>query len=493
MSRKRHSFTLDEKLKILQFVDEHPTAKRVTLARQLDIPMTTLHTIIAKRQSIEANVGRFDRSCRATRTGQYKQLDDFMFSWLSEKAAEPDFIRPSLEEMREMAAAAAQSMGIDGFTASSGWLSRFNKRHGFLRYKKRTSAQREAAARRCQEPNDFSAFLNAREQYHPRDVYAVGWTELYYALLPPDIAQSYPDDQLPGPNAKCAVRHGEPRVGIVLGVNEDCTDRLAPYVIGLREDPDSLRGIRSSPCIYTVGSRPLQLTTETLEQYLSGVDKRMQAEKRHVVVFLPQELAAAVQRVFTNLRLYAFANGTHFANQNPLLLGILRRFKELYRMFLVKRLAILDGQVEEARPTLLIAMSLVATSWDSVEQGTVRAAFKACGFRGSILAHLHTEQQTTWEAVDNGVGADVLLESYVQVDEQDTCEELLVQHKRCVNVDVTSASDGVSHHEEQVLRSATKCDALKALDTLRLFLCSQDSSHDAVKAYRALEKAFYNS
>uniref|UniRef100_A0A023GKS5 Putative tigger transposase n=1 Tax=Amblyomma triste TaxID=251400 RepID=A0A023GKS5_AMBTT len=492
MSRKRHSFTLDEKLKILQFVDEHPTMKRVTLAKQLDIPITTLQTFITKRQSIEASVARFDRSCRATRTGQYKQLDDFVFSWLSEKAAEPDFIRPSLEEMREMAEAAALSMGIDGFTASNGWLSRFNKRHGFLRYKKRATAQRAATVKRRHEPNDFFAFLSAREQYHPRDVYAVGWTELYYALLPSDISQSHADGQLSDPDAKCFVRDGEPRVGIVLGVNEDCTDRLTPCIIGLHENPGSLRGTCNLPCVYLGGARPLQLTAETLQQYLHDVDKRMRAEKRRVAVFLPQHLMAAVQRVFTNLRLYAFASSTRFANQNPLYMGVLRRFKELYRMFLVKRLAILNSRVEEARPTLFIAMSLVATSWDSVEQETVRAAFKACGFRGSILAHLHSEQ-AAWEAVDNGVDKYVPLDSYVQVDEEDVCDEVKVlEHHE--NADATSASDkDVGGHEEQVQQSATKYDALKALDTLRLFLCSRENAHDAVKAYRALEKAFYNS
>ncbi|KAK8756311.1 hypothetical protein V5799_000986 [Amblyomma americanum] len=493
MSRKRSSYTLDEKLKILQFVDEHPTTKRVTLARQLDIPMTTLQSMIANRQSVEASVGRFERSRCATRTGQHKQLDDFMFSWLSERAAEPDFVRPSIEEMREMAATAAQSMGIDGFTASNGWLSRFNKRHGFMRYKKRTAVRKEAAARRCQEPSDFFTFLSAREQYHPRDVYAVGWTELYYALLPTDIAQSYPDDQLPGADAKCAVRRGEPRVGIVLGVNEDCTDRLTHHVVGLRENPGSLRGICSSPCVYLGGVRPLKLTTETLEQYLSRVDKRMHDEKRHVAIFLPRDLAAAVQRVFTNLRLYAFASGTPFTNQNPLHMGIQRRFKELYRTFLVKRLTILGGQVEEARPKLFVAMSLIATSWDSVEQETVRAAFRACGFRGSIPSHLHTEQHAIWEEVDNGVGAYAPSDSYVQVDEEDMCDEVQVQHEFHKNANVTSDSDnGVGGHEEQAQQPVTKCDALKALDTLRLFLYSRESSHDAVKAYRALEKALYN-
>lgn len=521
MSRKRRSLTLDEKLKILKFVDENPTAKRKVLARQLDIPISTLVTLVGRRESIEANVQRFDPSCRTTRSGRHKKLDDFMFSWMSDSEA-----RPSLEEMREMAEAVASSMGIDGFTASTGWLSRFRKRHGFARCKKRPPAQRRdpsSTERRTGEPDDLVAFLQVREQYHPRNVYVVGWSQLYYALLPSDLAQPDAGDELLGLDTfHATVPRREPRVGVILGVNEDCTDRLAPWVVGRRWNPRNLRGICNPPCNYFASAEDVsRCPIDALEQYLVSVDSRMRAEKRVVAVFLAQDLAeaAAAKCDFTNIRLYSLARGVLATNdQNPLHVGILRCFKDLYRTFLLKRLTILADQPEEARPTLLVAMSLVATSWDSLEQDVVRAAFKACGFRGCILSHLAAGEPVKDEAMADATDADSgPSDNYVQADEELVFDELVVKSEPCEATDVqadekplyvevqvkiepaeaadeTSASDEpLVGDEGQTQRVVTERDALKALDTIRLFLCHNECDEQTLKAYRALESRFYNT
>lgn len=522
MSRKRRSLTLDEKIKILKFVDENPTAKRRVLARELDIPMSTLCTLVERRESIEANVQRFDPSCRATRSGRHKKLDDFMFSWMSEVSDAG--ARPSLEEMREVAEGVASSMGIDGFTASTGWLCRFKKRHGFARCKKKPSAQRRASSSRQRgEPDDLVAFLHVREQYHPRNVYVVGWSQLYYALLPSDLAQPEAGGALLGLDTNHAtVPRRENRVGVILGVNEDCTDKLAPWVVGRRLNPRNLRGVCNPPCNYLASAEDLtRFPIDALEQYLVSVDSRMRSEKRIVAVFLARDLAeaAAVRCDFTNIRLYSLARGDlATSEQNPLHVGILRRFKELYRTFLLKRLTILADQPEEARPTLLVALSLVATSWDSLEQDVVRAAFKACGFRGCILSHLATGELERDEAVgsamdahngpsDNYVQADEELvfdevevkseprdAAYVQADEELMYGGVEVKIEPVEAVDETSALDEpLVGDEGETQRVVTARDALKALDTIRLFLCQNECGEQALKAYRALECTFYNT
>uniref|UniRef100_A0A131YYX4 Centromere protein B n=1 Tax=Rhipicephalus appendiculatus TaxID=34631 RepID=A0A131YYX4_RHIAP len=488
MSRKRRSLRLDEKLKILKFVDENPTSKRRMLARQLDIPVSTLATVVGKRERIEANVQRFGPACRSTKAGQHKNLDDFMLSWMSDVAE-----APSVEEMRETAQAVARSMGIDGFTASNGWLWRFKKRHGFARCSRPSSAKQRAAVSSegtRREPEDLLAFLGAREQYHPRDVYVIGWTQLYYALLPSDLVKPDPDGDLLVANRATAVRQ---RVGVILGVNEDCTDRLAPWVVGRRSNPKNLRNVCNPPCTYLASEEDLsRAPVDALEQYLDVLESRMRTEKRVVAVFLTPDLAEAVSRDFKNVRLYSLG-GSGMSSQNPLDVGILTHFQRLYRTFLFRRFTVLNNQPEEARPTLLVAMSFIATSWDSLEQDVVRTAFKACGFRGCILSHsaaVELEQDdVAGNAVDTG---DVLLDNFVQMDEELTLDEVTVKQEPDVDESFPS-EEPQAGDEGQTQQVVTNRDALKALDTLRLYLCHNDCGEEALKAFRALERELYKS
>lgn len=501
MSRKRRALTLDEKLKILKFVDENPTTKRRLLARQLDIPVTTLVTLIGKRKSIEANLQRFSPTCRSTKSGKHKKLEEFMFSWMND-AAESAGRAPAIEEIRAVAEDVARSMGIDNFAASNGWLWRFKKRYGFVRCRRPSSAKQRAAAsseRRRGEPQDFLAFLNVREQYHPRDVYVVGWAQLYYALLPSDIVKPDPELLVPDVNCTTTVRRGERRIGVILGVNEDCTDRLAPWVIGRRSNPENLRNICNPPCTYLPSAEDLSvLPVHALEQYLVMLDCRMRVEKRVVAVFLTRDLAeaVAVDYDFANVRLFSLAlGGPATIDQNPLDVGIRRRFKELYRTFLLRRLAILNDDPEKARPTLLVAMSLVATSWDSVEQDVVRSAFKACGFRGCILSHSGPGELDLEEIVSSAMNTgDVLPDSYVQVDENIVLNEVAVKRELGEATDGTSPPEEPQGNDEgQTQRVVTKRDALKALDTIRLYLCQNECGEEALKAYRALEGGLYKT
>lgn len=181
------------------------------------------------------------------------------------------------------------------------------------------------------------------------------------------------------------------------------------------------------------------------------------------------------------------------SNQNPLDVGILRRFKQLYRTFLFRRFTVLNDQPEEARPSLLVAMSFILTSWDSLEQDVVRTAFKACGFRGCILSHSAAGELEQDDVAGNEMDTgDVLPDNFDQMDEELAFNEVTVKQEP--GVDETSPSEepqaGDEGHTERVV---TNRDALKALDTLRLYLCQNDCGKEALKAFHALESELYKS
>lgn len=158
----------------------------------------------------------------------------------------------------------------------------------------------------------------------------------------------------------------------------------------------------------------------------------------------------------------------------------------------------MNGQLEEARPTMLIATSLAVTAWDSVDQKTVRAAFRACGFRGCISAHRSADSQETDQVGDGGTvdAAGVPSNGYVQADMDMACDRALEEDCKPgeSQVDATSNGEGTVTDDEPVQqRAVTQCDVLRALDTLRLHVCSQGYSQNALNAFHTLEKAFYNS
>nr|XP_037290296.1 major centromere autoantigen B-like [Rhipicephalus microplus] len=288
-------------------------------------------------------------------------------------------------------------MGIDDFTASNGWLWRFRKGFGLGRCERLSSAKQRAAVsseRTRREPEDFLAYLDAREQYHPRNPDSDGdpWSPTTLAVV------------------------GQ-RVGVILGVNEDCSDNLAPRVVGRRIDPKNLRNLCSPPCVYLASTEDLsRMPVGALEQYLDVLDRRMRAGKRVVAVFLTPDVAEAVSSDFKNTRLFSLRCSS-MSSRNSSDVSILKHFKQLYRTFLLRRFTVLNGQLEEARPTLLFAMSLITMSWDCLKQDIIRTAFKDWGFHGCILSHSAAAEPKQGDAAGHAVDTgNVLLDSFVWTD-----------------------------------------------------------------------------
>ncbi|XP_075730602.1 major centromere autoantigen B [Rhipicephalus microplus] len=291
-------------------------------------------------------------------------------------------------------------MGIDDFTASNGWLWRFRKGFGLGRCERLSSAKQRAAVsseRTRREPEDFLASLVANH------VAVVGQ-----------------------------------RVGVILGVNEDCSDKLAPWVVGRRSDPKNLRNVCSPPCAYLASTEDLsRMPVGALEQYLDVLDRRMRAEKRVVAVFLTPDVAEAVSSDFKNIRLFSLGCSS-MSNRNSSDVSILKHFKQLYRTFLLRRFTVLNGQPVEARPTLLSAMSLITMSWDCLKQDIIRTAFKDWGFHGCILSHSAAAEQKQGDAAGHAVDTgNVLLDSFVWTDEEPVLKDVVVKLEPRDTVDET--------------------------------------------------------
>lgn len=138
-SRKRRALSLEEKLTILRKVDENPTGKKVCVAKELGLTLSTLNSIITKRGKIEENAWTFDVKCKQGWGALHMHLGEAVFKWLKHsRAADVNFDGTIL---REKAMKVADKLRIENFSALNRWVDRFKRRHGIC-YR---SVGREAA------------------------------------------------------------------------------------------------------------------------------------------------------------------------------------------------------------------------------------------------------------------------------------------------------------------------------------------------------------
>ncbi|KAH7969088.1 hypothetical protein HPB52_014562 [Rhipicephalus sanguineus] len=75
MSRNRKPLTLGEKLRIIEEAEKRNGATKASIARDLNIPESSLKTILAKKDSILLNAAKFGLNRKATKDGKYAAME----------------------------------------------------------------------------------------------------------------------------------------------------------------------------------------------------------------------------------------------------------------------------------------------------------------------------------------------------------------------------------------------------------------------------------
>ncbi|KAL1453534.1 hypothetical protein MTO96_043753 [Rhipicephalus appendiculatus] len=111
-----------------QMSTRQPAWKRVDIAKDLGLPLSTLNSIVSKRAEIEGNAALFGPKAKQARGAKYGNLDDALLTWFKQACAAGINFDGSI--LREKAMEIADRLGITDFAASNGWIDRFRKRHG---------------------------------------------------------------------------------------------------------------------------------------------------------------------------------------------------------------------------------------------------------------------------------------------------------------------------------------------------------------------------
>ncbi|KAK8766565.1 hypothetical protein V5799_006661 [Amblyomma americanum] len=178
-SRKRKPLSLKEKLNILAVVDANPKKKRIDMANDLGLPASTVNTIVSKRKEIEGNALVFGAGTKQARGARHGELEEALLKWFKQARASGVNFDGSI--LREKAMEIAGVLGIDDFTASNGWISRFRARHA-IAYRQ---VNGEAASVNPADIENWISLLPGILNAHdPRDVYNADELGLFFKVQP---------------------------------------------------------------------------------------------------------------------------------------------------------------------------------------------------------------------------------------------------------------------------------------------------------------------
>lgn len=377
-SNKRKNFTVAEKAEILkQFREFHGT--KVSFAKLQGIPVTTLQSILQKKECIKKNVEKVgEKNAKKRRTlkkSPYDELEVILVKWFKEARAANVPVNGTI--LREKALEIADRLvGLDDFTASNGWIDRMKKRHNLV-YRSLSGESSSVDETTIEEwKKDLP---NLTKGYKPKDVFNADETGLFFNLLPDKSYVVKGDSCHGGKMSKL-------RLTVLLCCNSDGSEKLTPLVVGKSRNPRCFKNVRSFPTKYEANKKAW-ITQALFEDFLRKLNKRMKLQNRKIILFIDR-CSAHPDLQLSNVRVEFFpANCT--SKLQPCDLGIIRSFKVFYKKQLVRKAVaeLENGNLNDAyklKLSVLEAMHFISASWRNVTQQCISRCFEESGFVASI-------------------------------------------------------------------------------------------------------------
>ena len=131
---KRKALSIREKVDIIAKVDANPNLSlhvavwtRLKIAAELCIPVSTVNSIVAKREIYLSEVTTVQLGRKKLKTSKYEKIEGVLLEWFTQKRALNIPIQGPL--LKQKADEIALQLNIN-FKPSNGWLEIFKKRAG---------------------------------------------------------------------------------------------------------------------------------------------------------------------------------------------------------------------------------------------------------------------------------------------------------------------------------------------------------------------------
>ncbi|KAG6457752.1 hypothetical protein O3G_MSEX010489 [Manduca sexta] len=361
---KRNALSLNDKMKILKYFDKKSqNYKRSQIAAELDIPLSTLSTILKYRPEIEEkcrNACGRALKMKKNKTGKYAELENILVDWIyslnnQNLPVNGPFIKKRALEI-------ATELEISDFTASSGWLERFKKRHSIAL--RQTDEPESGEDDGIDVPHD--TFQEIVKDYEARDIFNGDEFGLFFKLLP--------DEKFSTEDKKCEDgRLSDQRFTILACVNSDGSEKLPILVIG-----DSDISHKDMPCQYEVDPCSW-ITKERFVAWLKVLDDYFEIQGRLVVLFVDDSPVHPKEIILNNINLVMLPPDSEY--EMPMNQGIIKSIRQNYRTKLIERHnKDIDDFGTKNPVSIREALQYISTSWESVKPSLIQSCFKKSGF-----------------------------------------------------------------------------------------------------------------
>jgi len=133
---KRKALSVTDKLNILKMYDEKSVNKnQKEIAKEMDLPASTLRTILANRSKIESSAMTDSCKRQKIKHGKFDELEHILLEWFNQARTLNLPVNGNI--VTEKAHEIVKRLNIDEFSGSGGWIDRFKKtflRKGMVLY-----------------------------------------------------------------------------------------------------------------------------------------------------------------------------------------------------------------------------------------------------------------------------------------------------------------------------------------------------------------------
>ena len=128
MAAKRNTLCLADKMKVIEYAKQNPSAGTRKIAEMFECGRTQIQTILKNQESITRDYETNAPAARKRLRGpQYDDVDSTLYDWYC--LARQRLVPVTGPMLQEEALIIARSLGINDFKASNGWLQRFKDRN----------------------------------------------------------------------------------------------------------------------------------------------------------------------------------------------------------------------------------------------------------------------------------------------------------------------------------------------------------------------------
>lgn len=460
---KRKQISLLDKLGIINDVDSGQ--KQTTVAEKFGLSRKTVNTIVKNREAIlkQQEDGGLSAKRVRLRGASYPKVEEALLLWLRDALAKNIPVNGVL--LRKRAEQLAFLFDCADFKCSEGWLDRFKARNSISF--RCISGESDSVDGNCVSSWKESKLPQLLHGYSPDDVFNADESGLFYKMRP-GKTMSFKSDACHGG------KQSKERVSVLFCCNMSGTEKERLLVIGKSKRPRCFSNFRHIPVTYE-SNQNAWMTSSIFNSWLLKFDQKMDAQKRHVLLFVDNTSCHTKVPVLKATKVVFFPPNTT-SHLQPIDQGVVHSVKSQYRTRLVERLLF---DMQQDRATVIdvrFAVQVISAVWNGLRSEVVKNCFTKAGFKCGDMVEEgpHMEdpeddgfENEAWALIQEAGQVPESFEDFVSADMDLVCSEELTDEAILAQVNGACALADEPEEEDEEDIAEPKVSALEADEHLR--------------------------